>query len=927
MMKIKLMLIILLLFSGSAYPDEISRTRLQETADRLFSVIQSGGDHMGYSRFALDFLERVYDTTPEKTKNRYVTGYLRRERERRREELDPFSLLSGGLAIRESLQLESIRSGIPEGDEVELSQLRGPVIASHPFKKMLKGRKYKIFPLAASTPEDFYYVHFNNMSGSLDFFDYLGSVGGSLHKRFSPVSVDYMLKEKILAQLALRENRAARRFYNLVIEEMAITGSDPFIMEGTDISILYRLKNISLFKMRIKSYRKYFRKTFHCTSRKIYISGTAAEHLSSPDRKINSYLLFLDTKTVLITNSRKAAEIILSTHRKKRPSLADASDFRYMRSIYPADRKKEDGFIYLSDPFIRYLTGPSLRIKEARRMNEAARLTALEKILLLFHQVMKRKPASIDELTAFAEGPGLTGKERALADNLKNNPLMKTVEKISGYNRNSWYRFRYGILAASGAKRPYGKEQKDEADRFISQMKNTYLQIRGRSAETPGEVLSLINRKDAYGKTFKGFSISPDGYSLASSSYGRHNFMTPNIEITLKKVSEKEAAGYRRFIKEYNNFWREYFDPIGIRFKLKDGIRVDTCILPLINNSIYNTLTGLIGGKPVRLDWDRSLPGDIFTLALKIRNMKMLDKAFLEDFSGRTETGLKLKKILPSAVFGDQVNIHMGDTLPLVDFDGKHLTGRMLRWGISKSDIFFGLFAWSLFHPLRVSLPLKKTKEAGILLDYLISTKAFMSDRYLKIQRYTYKYREYNIKVAKLTFFKTISFRFYTSITNKTLHISTNEEYLKRALAFEKGNKWKSLPDRIGNIAAVYRPGEMKQEKSLYVANVMESAQNASFRNFGTIKLLNYLFPGRKNLPDLSLKYFGFKPVCPMGGEYSIDRKTGTVTNSLFGSLYRPEIRFREIADEGLKRYFSTKRVKLNLRFTPEGIMTLISTE
>ncbi len=916
--------IMILILSGNAYP-EISGSRLQEAADRLYAVELLGGDHMGYSRFTLDFLERVYDIRPGKIKNRHVTGYMKRERKRR--EIDPYSLLSGGLAIRESLQLESIRSGIPEGNEVELSQLRGPVIASHPFKKMLRGRKVKVFPLAACTPEEFYYVHFNDMSGSLDFFDYLGSVGGSLHKRFGPVSVDYMLKEKLLTQLALRENRAARKFYNLVIDEMAVTGSDPFIIEGTDISIIYRLKSRNLFHMRINSYRKYFKMKFGCSTGETTISGVRADHLFSTDRRVNSYLLSLDKKTVLITNSRRAAEIIVSTFRKEHPSLAEAPDFRYMRSIYPADTEKEDGFIYLSDPFIRYLVGPSLRIKEARRMNEAARLTALENILLLFHQVMKRKPLNREELEAFAGGPELTEKEKALTEKLIMNPLMKAFKKMPSRYLTTWYNFRNRLLEASGAKKPFTGELTGEADRFITLMKKSYREIRGRKATEPWDILSLLNGKTRYRNMFKGLAMCRDGYSLVSKRYGRNNFMTPNIEITLGKVSEEEAADYRRFIKEYNSFWREYFDPIGIRFKLKDGIRVDTCILPLINNSIYNTLTGLIGGQPVNLDGNRSLPGDIFSLSLKIRNRKMLDELFLSQYLDGERLTPKIGDILPSAVFGKQLNIHMRDTYPLVDFDGRHVANDIFRWGISKSEIFFGFFAWSMFHPLRISLPLKKKKEAEILLNYIINDLTVKSDRYLKIRKYSYKYRKDLIRVVKITLFRTISLRLYLSIKNKTLHISTNEEYLKKALAYEKEKKWKSFKGSTGNISTVYRPREMKREKNIYRANIMESAQAASFRNFATIKLLNYLFPEKSNLPDLSLRYFGFKPVCPMGGKYSLDRRSGEVKNSLFGSLSRPEIRFQELKSDDLKRFFNTKRIKLNLSFTKEGIMTQILTE
>ena len=107
--------------------------------------------------------------------------------------------------------MESIGRSADDVREIDISTLQGPLVKSHPFKDMLRGRKYKMFSLAEYCPENFYYFHFNNMEKSLKFFDYLGSVGGSLHTRISPQSVDFMLKEKILTQLAIRENKNNRK--------------------------------------------------------------------------------------------------------------------------------------------------------------------------------------------------------------------------------------------------------------------------------------------------------------------------------------------------------------------------------------------------------------------------------------------------------------------------------------------------------------------------------------------------------------------------------------------------------------------------------------------------------------------------------------------------------------------------------------------
>src|SRR5581483_3131466 len=59
---------------------------------------------------------------------------------------------------------------------------------------------------------------------------------------------------------------------------------------------------------------------------------------------------------------------VLETHLGKRKALWDSLDFQYMRTVFRLDDPGEDGFLFLSDPFIRNLVGPATRIKERRRL-------------------------------------------------------------------------------------------------------------------------------------------------------------------------------------------------------------------------------------------------------------------------------------------------------------------------------------------------------------------------------------------------------------------------------------------------------------------------------------------------------------------------------------------------------------------------------
>ena len=62
----------------------------------------------------------------------------------------------------------------------------------------------------------------------------------------------------------------------------------------------------------------------------------------------------------------------------------------------------------------------------------------------------------------------------------------------------------------------------------------------------------------------------PARQAAVSEAYGTIHFATPLIELPIDKISEVERDEYGRFRAEYLGLWRQYFDPIGMRFSI-DG--------------------------------------------------------------------------------------------------------------------------------------------------------------------------------------------------------------------------------------------------------------------------------------------------------------------------------------------------------------------
>ena len=96
-----------------------------------------------------------------------------------------------------------------------------------------------------------------------------------------------------------------------------------------------------------------------------------------------------------------------------------------------------------------------------------------------------------------------------------------------------------------------------------------------------------------------------DTWALAATLYtalGRRPPFRGGSRMELAKVTPDEAQLYDRFREGYEQYWRRYFDPIGVKIRVDRTISLDVHIMPLINDSAYNDLKRLSGDKPASFD-------------------------------------------------------------------------------------------------------------------------------------------------------------------------------------------------------------------------------------------------------------------------------------------------------------------------------------
>ena len=181
------------------------------------------------------------------------------------------------------------------------------------------------------------------------------------------------------------------------------------------------------------------------------------------------------------------------------------------------------------------------------------------------------------------------------------------------------------------------------------------------------------------------YSLVDDRRSGACSLHGSLEFLTPNVEIDLKYVTQEEKQAYERFRATYQSYWSRFFDPIGVRISLgdeKDGSRrrrIETIILPLIEMSEYRQMAELFGGEGVQKGPLFESGGDTALVVSAHLNRESSLFRMANSFLGSQVRGLALDWIgdrisvfvrdLPEAVAGGKEPRDIDDLLESV-FDG-----------------------------------------------------------------------------------------------------------------------------------------------------------------------------------------------------------------------------------------------------------------
>lgn len=364
---------------------------------------EQGGRTQPFYPFAASRLERLAEGPA-------TGGPTAIARERRTELAEAMSLYTGLESVDEAMQadrgllLRPARRLAEDEPTIDAAEIPGNALPPHPWEAMLAapGAPHPVIePLAASIPANVLYLYFHDLRTFVTLADEIDGWAWPLLETLEARGGAAHFIARYETQLAVERTELSKSLGNLVTDGVAIVAGDPLLREGTDVSIVFQVRNRALLGAILEDFaRRAAARRPDVTRGELDLGGGArAKVLATPDHEV--YRLELELGDLLIlSNSPAALARFAGVRAGQRPSLAQAGDFRWMRAVYPFDPKAEDGFAFAGDALIAALTGPRWKILQARRMEARADLLAVNHAALLYGWLEGRQPRSADELIA-----------------------------------------------------------------------------------------------------------------------------------------------------------------------------------------------------------------------------------------------------------------------------------------------------------------------------------------------------------------------------------------------------------------------------------------------------------------------------------------------------------------------------------------------
>jgi hypothetical protein len=403
-----------------------------------------------------------------------------------------------------------------------------------------------------------------------------------------------------------------------------------------------------------------------------------------------------------------------------------------------------------------------------------------------------------------------------------------------------------------------------------------------------------------------------------SDAYNTLAFATPLLELPMDNVTPRESMAYGTFRQEYLQLWRRYFDPVGMRLSLRDKrVRVETYILPLIDDNGYSVLRMVTGEGTTKLDLASLLPRTLGQLTIHTgpllgRSTGLGDQIFL-----RWDDSPKFRELMELWVRQDYE--------PL---DEPTWQRRVVR------------LAWQL--PLTLGARIDDQRDFDGFL------KGIGDSWNLKATTSTPAYK--GVSIRRVRFSEDPLFgrdldppdtpkekRFvpvvYHTQVDGFWYVSTSLDSLRDIIdhaVARRANPGKESEKVELNSSLYLAPEAMLTAAGPFRSYLEWESQRRAVANNPLWYVLHRAgVVADGNSPQAwqtALRFYGFVPVSPDSSSYSYHATTDEMSNWGYGTLRRPELRPTLPANSPLARWLDQLRtVRVDLRFREDGVQTILT--
>ena len=171
-----------------------------------------------------------------------------------------FSVLGGRAAVEETLQMQVLNTNqdtteeLPTGNaSIDINSVPGVQVRSHPFKKMLAGQRGGQLELANYTPLDRFFVYLGKPATLERMLDagapFIASAGSALTGN----SLNYGLEKRYLNRLGIQREQLDAILKTGLVREMALFCPYLFFIDGTDLTVIAKVKHPILLNIWYRS--------------------------------------------------------------------------------------------------------------------------------------------------------------------------------------------------------------------------------------------------------------------------------------------------------------------------------------------------------------------------------------------------------------------------------------------------------------------------------------------------------------------------------------------------------------------------------------------------------------------------------------------------------------------------------------------------